>query len=133
MTIEESVQRILAQKTNAIRRFYDRFLAACPDAHRDFLGIDLETQALMLTMALVSVADYHLHGHAATENYLRVLGHRHDQAGIDPQNYSTFRRCLVETLAEVLGDDWSPALEGEWAAALEKSIGTMLEGYSARK
>lgn len=133
MTIEASVQRILAQKSTAIRSFYDRFLAACPDAHRDFLGVDLEMQALMLTMALVSVADYHLHGHATTENYLRVLGHRHDQAGIDRRNFATFRRCLVETLAEILADDWSAELERDWTAALDKSIAVMLEGYGAEK
>src|SRR3712207_7888373 len=44
----------------------------------------------------------------------RSLGRRHVDYGVTPEMYPWVARCLVDTLAELAGDDWTPAMAAAW-------------------
>lgn len=129
MDIAGSVQTILSRKDVAIRRFYDLFLNRHPEARPYFDGVNLEHQATLLTMALIMVEAHYSHAYPATEHYLKVLGHRHHNDGIPQELFPKFRDCLIETLAEVHGEEWDDILARHWREAIDKATATMFEGY----
>lgn len=129
MIIEASIQQLLSQKDTVVRLFYDRLLAQYPEVREYFAGIDVEQQAIALTIALVMVENLFSHAYPATRHYLKVLGHRHHLRGIRADLYPRFCNCLLETLAEFHGNDWDAELSTEWRDALEMASKTMLEGY----
>lgn len=129
MDIEQSVQQLLKQKQVVIERFYDIFLNRHPEVRPYFENVNLNHQATLLTMALIMVESHYSQSYPATTHYLHVLGHRHHQNGIKPEHFAKFRDCLLETLAEFHGDDWTTDLAHQWRQAVEKSVSTMLEGY----
>ena len=88
----------------------------------------MKVQASIVTMALASVEAYYTHHFPATGHYLRVLGQRHSDDGIQPDDFAKFRDVLLETLEEFHGADWNRALEDDWRDALQLAISTMLEG-----
>jgi len=129
MAIEQSIQRLLAEKSTIVRLFYDRFPAEHADVRDYFVDVDLEQQAVVLTMALVMVESYFSHAYPATRHYLKVLGHRHHERQIPPELYPKFCECLLKTLAEFHGNDWDTELSIEWRDALEMASKAMLDGY----
>ena len=129
MAIEESVQRLLTEKSTVVRLFYDRFVAEEPKVREYFADTDLEQQAVVLTMALVMVENYFSHAYPATRHYLKVLGHRHHLRQVPADLYPKFCECLLRTLAEFHGDDWSTELSTEWRDALDIASKAMLAGY----
>ncbi len=129
LTINESVQVLLSDKAVVIRRFYDRFLAECPEARPYFDDVKLEHQASLLTIALVTMETHYSHSYPATEHYLKVLGYRHRDNGIPPQLFPRFGESLIATLKEYHGADWNDGLELQWNEAFAKTTATMLEGY----
>ena len=130
MTLEESLQRVLADKEPLIRRFYDRFLAEQPQARRLFVDVDLEKQALMLTMALIVVEAYSRDSYPAVEHYLHVLGDRHREAGIPRDLFAPFRDCLVDTIRQSQIENWDEELGTAWREALSRATQTMFQGYA---
>ncbi|MHC4879047.1 MAG: globin domain-containing protein [Planctomycetota bacterium] len=129
MQLDESLQRVLADKDPIIRRFYDRFLAEQPQAERLFVDVDLEKQALMLTMALIVVEASSRDSYPAVEHYLHVLGDRHREAGIPRELFTPFRDCLIDTIRLSQIDDWDDELTVAWRQALDRATETMFQGY----
>lgn len=127
--IAESAQQLLNQKERVIPGFYERLFRRDPAIRRYFTNVNLHQQATLLTMALITVESHYTNSCPATDHYLNVLGYRHHLDGIDRADFTTFRDCLLETLAEFHQDDWSPQLAGQWRAALDRAIETMLLGY----
>ena len=129
MRIAESVQRILSQKEPVVERFYELFLNRHQDARNYFADVDMRRQSILLTMALITIESHCSHSYPATEHYLKVLGHRHHEMGVEPGLYPKFRDCLIEALDNFHGDDWDEGLAMQWREAIEKATATMLEGY----
>ncbi|MBI1310333.1 hypothetical protein GC176_03420 [bacterium] len=129
MQLDESLQRVLANKDPIIRRFYDHFLSEHPDAERLFAGVDLEKQALMLTMALIVVEAYSRDSYPAVEHYLHVLGDRHREAGVPRELFASFRNCLIDTIRSCQQNDWDDELQEAWRRALDRATQTMFQGY----
>jgi hemoglobin-like flavoprotein len=129
MAIEESVARLLAEKSTVVRLFYNRFLAQYPEVKEYFASTNFDQQAIVLTMALVMVENYYSHAYPASRHYLKFLGHRHHEQGIPADLYPKFCECLLRTLAEFHGADWTTELSIEWRDALEIASKAMLAGY----
>ncbi len=129
MNITESVQTLLNSQDRVVERFYDRFLERHPDLRYHFEQRDMERQASIVTMALVSVEAYYMNRFPATEHYLRVIGHRHFHGGIRPEDFPRFRDVLLETLEEFHGADWDEELCQQWKTAIDLAVSVMLEGY----
>ena len=59
---------------------------------------------------------------------LQGLGRRHVKYGVRPEHYPIVGAILLETFADFLGDDWTPAYQDAWAQAYEAICSIMLEG-----
>ncbi|HID23174.1 MAG TPA: hypothetical protein EYP14_12335 [Planctomycetaceae bacterium] len=129
MDINESVEAILSDKQVMCELFFRRFLEKHPEARQYFADADMTKQANFLTIALAIIEDHYEHEYRTTEHYLKVLGTRHRKWGIPVELYAPFRDCLLETMAEFHGDDWTEELAGQWRKAIDKATETMLEGY----
>jgi hemoglobin-like flavoprotein len=131
-TIHESLERILSSERDFGALFYKTFFARVPHAKVHFEGLDMERQALVLTMALTAVVQYHSDGFTAVQKYLRVLGTRHSDRDIAMDLYAGWAKSMLETLATFHGDDWNDALALAWQHALDDAINVMFEGYQKR-
>ncbi len=129
MDISQSVQSLLQSKERVIEKFYRRLLEKHPELSPHFENRDLMVQASMLTMALVSVEAFFFHRFPATEHYLKVLGYRHAQTGVQIGDYPKFSQVLLEILAEFHANNWNAELAEQWQQALDVAIETMKHGY----
>lgn len=129
MDIGESVSRVLASREVFGRSFYPEFFRRCPEARVHFEGLDMERQALAVTMALTLIEQHHRHAYPAVENYLEMLGHAHDHRGVPPGLYGPWSEAMLAALAAFHGDAWDEGLARQWRAALAGASRVMLEGY----
>lgn len=130
MDIAASSHEIQTHEQVVTDRFYEKFFARRPDIRRMFENADMKHQSIVLRMALLIIEQYYRFRYASAADYLKVLGHRHLRLGIDRSEYSEWRTCLLETLAEFHGSDWHDGLEKEWGEAADAAIERMLEGYA---
>jgi hemoglobin-like flavoprotein len=129
MDIQESVHRILARRECLADLFYLVFLDRYPEVRHHFEGVNLKYQAVLLTTALLVIQCHAMGSYPATTAYLRYLGSKHRARNIPPELYPPFRDALRTTLARFHSKDWDAGLAGQWRAALDKAVATMLEGY----
>lgn len=129
MQLDESLQHVLSNKESVIRRFYDRFLIENPEARALFADVDLQKQALMLTMTLIVIEAHSRDTYPAVEHYLHVLGDRHREAGVPRELFRPFRDCLIEIIRECQAATWDESLADEWRAAIDRATETMFHGY----
>ena len=59
---------------------------------------------------------------------LRDLGARHVRYGARPEHYPVVGKVLIESMAEVAGDTWTPEHELAWTAAFIVVSDAMLDG-----
>jgi hemoglobin-like flavoprotein len=129
MTIADSLRKIMESERLFGSMFYDVFFERCPQAKAYFEGVDMRRQALVLTMALQMMEQYHTNNYAAIDHYLRHIGHRHDERTVPKKLYTDWRESLLATLEQFLGADWSDELAEEWGVAIEAATTAMFRGY----
>lgn len=129
MDIKESLHRILGDREVLADLFYIVFLDRYPEVRRHFQGVNLKHQAVLLTMALMVIERHHTDAYPATETYLKYLGTKHHDRAIPPDLYRGFRDALLATLERFHSNDWDAPLAGQWRAAIDGAIATMLKGY----
>jgi hemoglobin-like flavoprotein len=124
--LRASYRQIAPDFTHTAERFYDRLFAAQP-ATRDLFTIDITTQAAHLAAALALIVR-NLPILDSLEGPLMELGASHTRAGVRPEHYPVLRTALLATLAEDLGDHWTPELADDWRRLLERVASHMLAG-----
>jgi len=129
MDIQESLHRILEREQLVVDLFYIVFLEKHPELQRHFVNVNMQRQAVLLTMALQVVVQYYVHGFRTAEAYLRILGEEHSRRGIGPNLYTKFCDILLGTLSRFHLQDWSDQLAQQWRQALELAAAKMLEAY----
>jgi hemoglobin-like flavoprotein len=131
MNIRNSLELILASSHPRFSdQFYEIFFRQFPDVQTYFEGVDLRRQGILLTMAVQIIIDNHLRPHLAMKNYLRLLGNRHHQLGIQVPDYAKFESALLVALRDFHGKQWDEALAGEWRTAYEQALPFMIEGHA---
>lgn len=133
MDIAESGQAILKGNGTISRLFYEKYLDRYPEVGRFFLQTDMSQQAVMLRMALTMVEQYYRNRYEAMEDYLRIVGFRHKRRDIPPELYVDWRDCMLDTLEDFHGDNWSDSLEQQWTEAVDLAVDRMLEGYDLQE
>ncbi len=129
MDIHASMTSVLESEDILGDLFYKTFLSRHPDVQQYFEGVNMTSQAVLLTTALVIIERYEAMDSAAAEQYLRVLGSRHYERKIPKELFPEWTQAMLDTLAEFHGPDWSDALGVQWRKAIERSIVRMMEGY----
>jgi hemoglobin-like flavoprotein len=132
MEIRESLQKVLEARDLFGTIFYQEFFSRYPEVKKYFVGVDMDRQALVLTMAL-TVIEHHQNGsYGAVQHYLQHLGTAHHRRGSPLDLYPKWIETMLHTLERFLGEDWDLALSEEWRHALEKTFQAMQPGYQRR-
>ena len=107
-----------------------RLFTLAPEAKALFRG-NMDAQRQALARMLESL----VYGLSRPEHLalgLRDLGRRHAQYGVQPAHYGVLRQALLETLAVVLRERYTPAVKQAWASTLDMISHIMLEGAAHR-
>ena len=124
--LETSFDLIAPRGDDLMDEFYARLFEAAPTV-RPLFPTDLKRQKTMLLGALVLLRKSlrNLDGIVPT---LRSLGARHVAYGARPEHYPVVGAVLLESMAVVAGDAWTPEYERAWGAAYGVVAATMIEG-----
>ena len=94
--------------------FYERLFAIAPDTKVLFKG-DIEEQSRKL-MDTLAIAISNLRDTPALVGVLEALAHRHVAYGVRAEHYDKVGEALLWTLAEGLGEAFTPQARAAWAA-----------------
>ena len=125
-SLEESFDLVAPRGDELMDEFYARLFATAPSV-RVLFPRDMTTQKKMLLSALVLLRKS-LQNLDEIVPALRTLGARHVAYGAKPEHYPVVGSVLLESMAAIAGDAWTPAYQRAWAAAFDVVAGTMLEG-----
>jgi hemoglobin-like flavoprotein len=129
MNISQSLDRIFQSQEAFGRSFYEVFLGRYPQLQEFFRDVDMERQAVLLTMALAVVERNRRNPTSTTNKYLRYLGAKHRDRNVPPELYPQFVDAMMESLARFHGDEWNASLSAEWHESIDRAIEPMLQGY----
>ncbi len=127
--LENSFQAIAPSGEAFVTAFYERLFTSFPATRAFFASTDMKEQRKKLLGALALVVQ-NLRKPEVLTSALKGLGQRHVAYGVRPEHYPIVGAVLLETFADVLGDDWTPAYHDAWAQAYEAICAIMLEGAS---
>ncbi len=65
------------------------------------------------------------------EDHLLELGHRHAIAGARQEHFPAFGEAFVETMADVLGPEWTREMAAAWDEAYHLIAAIMKQGMTA--
>jgi nitric oxide dioxygenase len=128
--LETSFDLVAPRGDELMDTFYARLFAAAPAVRPLFSGTDLGRQKTMLLGTLVLLRKS-LRNLDAIVPTLRNLGARHVAYGARPEHYPIVGQVLIDSMADVAGDQWRPEYARAWAAAFDLVAGAMLDGAVA--
>lgn len=110
----ESVIGKVGQHPEFAASFYDRLFTVAPQTADMFS--DMGAQQRKLTDELVAMVSL-LRDLGSLDARAHELGVRHRDYGVRPAHYRVAREVMVDTLTEVLGDDFTPDEQDAWNRA----------------
>jgi nitric oxide dioxygenase len=114
--VETSFRLVAPIAEPAAAIFYDKLFALDPTLRPLFANADMARQGQKL-MAAIGFVVGNLRRPDALLPAVRELGRRHGGYGVQPAHYATVGAALLATLAEGLGEAFTPARQEAWAAA----------------
>ena len=129
-SIQDSFGKVTPIADTAVALFYGRLFEIAPEVKPLFRG-DMTEQGRKLMKTLTVVVN----GLGNLEAILpatSALAKGHVAYGVKASHYTTVGAALLWTLERGLGPDWTPELEGAWAAAYSTLANFMIgEAYGA--
>lgn len=122
--LRSSFALVVEREPEVTSRFYDVLFTKYPQTQPLFGRHSRAQQERMLRDALVAVVD-HLEDAPWLETQLKALGQKHVGYGVTPEMYGWVGASLLETLAVVAGDEWTPELAAAWTDAYGAVAGLM--------
>jgi len=113
--VQASWQKVAAIAPLAAELFYQNLFFADPSLQHLFKG-NMAEQGRKL-MQMIGVAVGKLDNLDVLIPVLQNLGRRHADYGVQDSHYYTVGSALLATLAQGLGDDFTPAVNAAWSAA----------------
>jgi hemoglobin-like flavoprotein len=126
--IHRTVRAVEAEPDRFAARFYDGLFALSPDT-RHLFPDDMTEQRGKVVDELVFLAGAASDVPGFTAR-AKELGARHRHYGVRAEHYPRVEQALLDALAEVLGEQWTPLVEGAWRALYHLIAETMVEGAS---
>jgi methyl-accepting chemotaxis protein len=125
-TLETSFDLIAPRGDELMDEFYARLFEAAPSV-RPLFAKDMSKQKTMLLSALVLVRKS-LRDLDRLVPKLRALGARHVAYGAEPAHYAVVGMVLLEAMAAVAGEAWTPEIERAWGDAYGVIADVMIDG-----
>ena len=124
--VQTSFEHVRPIASTAAEIFYARLFELDPSLRPMFKG-DMSHQGRML-MSMLNTAVNGLGNLDATLPVVRQLGARHARYGVRDEHYPIVGGALLWTLAQGLGDKFTPEVSEAWAAAYELLASVMQLG-----
>lgn len=115
--VQESFKKVIPISDAAADIFYDRLFEIAPQARALFPN-DLKEQKKKL-MKMIAMAVTNLHKAETIVPALRELGKRHVGYGAEDAHYDLVGQALLDTLAQGLGDEFTPNVKAAWGETYE--------------
>lgn len=128
--VQSSFAKVEPIALTAANLFYDRLFVLEPSYRAMFPDNMTEQKQKLISMLAVAVHGLGKLGEIAPA--LRKLGHRHVGYGVTHDQYTVVGGALLWTLAEGLGDEFTPEVEAAWIAAYAMLSETMVAGAEGR-
>ena len=128
--LRDSLAQATEREPIITRRFYEILFDRYPQVRPLFGHNSTAKQQQMLQEALVAVLD-HIDDGRWLESTLGGLGVKHIDYGVTEEMYAWVGDALISTLAELVGDDWTPAHAEAWAQAYDAIAQLMLRGAAS--
>lgn len=136
--LQASFVKIEPVAADVSAKFYARLFENVPETH-DLFPQDMTVQHAKFMRVISELVNLHLRSlislpvtsqgnSEAAMPGIRELGRRHKDFGVKPEHFAPMRQALMETLAETLGEDFSPAVREAWEAAYDVLAKVMLSG-----
>jgi hemoglobin-like flavoprotein len=125
--LRTSFEVVVERSPDITHRFYDVLFERYPQVRGMFGRNSRPAQEKMLTQALAAVID-HLEDGPWLAQTLGGMGKKHEGYGVTREMYYWVGDALLTTLAECLGDDWTPRVSRAWSDAYAAIAGMMLAG-----
>ena len=127
--LRASWARVTANGAQVPQFFYARLFLANPEL-RDLFPVSMAAQSDRLVAALGRIVSS-VDDEAALTPAMEELGRDHRRFAVRPEHYPLVGEALLATLAHMLGDDWTPELEEDWAEAYAAAAAAMLQAAQA--
>ncbi|HTQ04637.1 MAG TPA: globin domain-containing protein [Polyangiaceae bacterium] len=119
-----SFARVCANKSDAATIFYARLFMTAPEL-RPLFQTDIESQKRKLMSSLAQIVDFYRVGVDPT-SYLAELGRSHQGYGAQRSHFDSVGDALLFTLAQVLGQEFSPEIRAAWVSAYAEVSAAMI-------
>lgn len=124
----ESTFKLIAPRADQLAgRFYDRLFMDFPAVKPLFANTDDAAQRQKLIASLVFIVENLRNPDKLTE-YLENLGERYAAYGAEVGHYPAVGQTLLLTVAEFVGDAWTPEAANAWKEAVGAVAKHMLAG-----
>ncbi|NDJ53729.1 MAG: flavohemoprotein [Chloroflexi bacterium] len=123
--LEQSFYLVEERGEEFTAAFYGRFFNIYPEVRVTFSNTNLPDQHRKLLKALKTIVGS-LRNPDVLEPYLGQLGNQHKDAYVVADtDFQMFKRALMDTFEEFLGDDFSDEAREAWSEAYDKISGVM--------
>jgi len=122
--LRSSFALVVEREPEVTSKFYDVLFAKYPAVRPLFSRRSRADQEKMPSDMLVAIID-HLEDATWLTTQLSGLGAKHLDYGVTPEMYGWVGDSLLETLAHVAGDAWTPELKAAWTDAYGAVAGLM--------
>lgn len=129
-TIRDSFELARPHVQGIVSRFYEILWRDFPASQAIFAQVDMEQQKNALIGSLSYIVN-HLDGGESLVQYLRKMGARHVNYGVQDEHYGMVGEALLKTFAEAFGDAWTADLAEQWTLAVGFIAEQMKEGAAA--
>lgn len=126
--VKESWAKVQPIAPTAATLFYDRLFTVAPGV-RPLFSDDMTEQKLKLMQMLDAVVDG-LDNLDAIVPEAQALGRRHAEYGAEPAHYDVVGECLLWTLGQGLGEDFTPEVREAWTTAYGVLSSVMIDAQS---
>jgi len=118
--IEESLERLAERAGDPTPAVYARLFARYPETQALFVrDVDGAVKGEMLAKVFECALD--LSGaNAYAANFIACEVVNHDGVGVPRETFPRFFDVAVETFAELLGPEWTPAYAAAWSGLVER-------------
>lgn len=129
--LRSSLNEAAEREAMVTSRFYPLLFKRYPQVEPLFSKNDPERQQQMLQESLLAVLENLEDGEWLSET-LGNLGAGHVDYEVTEEMYGWVGECLIDTLAEILEDQWTPEHQQAWSDALNAVSGLMIAGARKR-
>ena len=118
---------IISDRTDDMIMVYEKLYQWSPDT-RAMFNIGIEKQAKKLKDTLGFIVD-HLDQEEDLANHSKSLGAGHSQYELKPEHYEKLNIAFIESIEEILGDEYDEEIGKAWKAALDEVSQMMIKHH----